>query len=143
MDRSDDRDAVRSERPQRGGGALRTLVALLVVAVIVAVVLVAVLRNTSSDSAKNDVKVTTCAASAGGKPKATGTILNHSSKTSTYVIRLEFTDPQGNTVSEGVAPVANVGANKAATWRLTGARSTKGSVRCEITGVTRTHLPGQ
>ncbi len=131
-------------RPRRRNGFLRLVVSLLVLAVIIAVVLVFAFKGTSSDNAKKDVKVTACKAdSGGGKPTASGTILNHSSKSSNYVIRLTFTDPQGNTVSEGVAAVKDVGADETAKWDLTGARDTDGSVRCEITDVSRTHLPGQ
>ena len=131
------------ERPRNRSGLLRR-VALVVLLAIVALVLVLAFKGTSSKSAKKDVTVTACRAdSGGGKPTASGTILNHSSKTSNYVIRLTFTDAQGNTVSEGVAPVKSVGADETATWDLTGARDAKGSVQCEITGVSRTHLPGQ
>lgn len=145
MDRPvDERDgAIGDDQQRRRGGLLRALAALLVLAVIAAVVLVLVIRGTSSKSAEKDVTVARCGASGGGKPKASGKVLNHSSKTSTYVIRLKFTDTQGNTLSEGVAPVGSVGANKTATWELTGDRSAKGSVRCEISGVSRTHVPGQ
>jgi hypothetical protein len=138
----DDRDGV-DDRPRRRGRLLRVVVSLLVLAVIVVIVLVLLIKGTSSKSAKKDVTVTTCRADGGGRPTASGKILNHSSKTSNYVIRLKFTDAQGNTVSEGVAPVKSVGADETATWDLTGARDVKGSVQCKITGVSRTHLPGQ
>ena len=138
------REDVVDDRPRRRNGFLRFVVALLVLAVVIAVVLFFVFKGTSSDSAKKDVKVTACRAdSGGGKPTATGTILNHSSKSSNYVIRLTFTDPQGNAVSEGVAAVKDVEADATATWDITGARDTDGSVRCELTEVSRTHIPGQ
>jgi hypothetical protein len=131
------------DRPRRRSRLLGAVVSLLVLAVIVAVVLVVVIKATSSESAKKDVTVTTCRSVDGGKPTASGRILNHSSKTSNYVIRLKFTDADGNTLSEGVAPVDSVGADETATWELTGARDVNGEVRCEITGVSRTHVPGQ
>ena len=132
------------DRPRSRGRLLRVVVSLVVLAVIVALVVVLVVKGTSSKSAMKDVTVTTCHADGGGgRPTASGKILNHSSKTSNYVIRLKFTDGQGNTVSEGVAPVKSVGANATATWDLTGARDVKGAVQCKITGVSRTHLPGQ
>jgi hypothetical protein len=139
-----ERDEGASEdRPRRRGRLLGAVVSLLVLAAVVIVVLVLVINGTSSESAKKDVTVTTCRSVDGGKPTASGRILNHSSKTSNYVIRLKFTDAEGNTVSEGLAPVDSVGADRTATWELTGARDVKGSVRCEITGVSRTHVPGQ
>jgi hypothetical protein len=131
------------DRPRRRGRLLRAIVSLLVLAVIAAVVLVIFIKGTSSKSAKKDVTVTSCSSTGGGKPKASGKILNHSSKTSNYVIRLKFTDAQGNTVSEGFAPVKSVGADETAIWDVTGDRGAKGSVRCTITGVSRTHVPGQ
>jgi hypothetical protein len=131
------------QRPRRRGGLLRVLVGLIVLAVIVVLVLVLVVNGTSSKSAQKDVTVTKCGPGDGGKPTATGRILNHSSQTSNYVIRLSFSDAQGNTVSEGVAPVKSVGAGETATWDLTGARDANGPLRCAITGVSRTHLPGQ
>jgi hypothetical protein len=124
-------------------GLLGALLSLVVLAVVVAVVLVLVFKGTSSKSAKKDVTVTACRSNADGKPTASGTIVNHSSKTSNYVIQLAFTDAQGNTVSEGVAPVKSVGVNKTAKWDLTGDRDVNGSVQCNVAGVSRTHLPGQ
>jgi hypothetical protein len=137
-----DRDVVEVP-PSRRHPLLRAIVALLVLAVIVVVVLLLFVNGTSSKSAEKDVTVTACQSHDGDKPTAAGTILNHSSKTSNYVIRLKFADAQGNTVSEGVAPVADVGADETATWDLTGARDAKGPVQCDITGVSRTHVPGQ
>src|SRR3954452_24775194 len=138
----DDRDRF-DDRARRQDGLIRVVVSLLVLVLIVGVVLVLVINGTSSKSARKDVTVTTCRASLGGKPTASGKILNHCSKTSNYVIRLKFADAQGNTVSEGVAPVKSVDADGTATWNVTGDRDVKGSVKCEITGVSRTHLPGQ
>ena len=137
-----DRDGV-GDRPRRRGRLLRVVVSLLVLAVIVALVLVLLIKGTSSKSAEKDVTVTACRSNGDGKPTASGTIVNHSSKTSNYVIRLAFTDAQGNTVSEGVAPVKSVGVDKTAKWDLTGDRDVKGSVQCDLAGVSRTHLPGQ
>jgi hypothetical protein len=119
------------------------LVLLLLVAVVAVVVAVVVTRDDSS-SAKGDVSVQSCTADpTGDKPVARGQILNHSSKDSNYVIRLKFTDPQGNQVSEGVTAVKDVGRNATAAWDITGTRSAKAPVACTVTGVTRTHIPGQ
>lgn len=122
------------------GFILGVLLLIVVAAIVVAVVLAG--RNT--DDAKSDVSVTGCQTPAGGgKPKASGRITNHSSKTSNYVVKIKFKDAAGNAVSEGAAPVQSLDANKAATWELTGDRDVKGSVTCDLTGVSRTHLPGQ
>jgi hypothetical protein len=112
--------------------------------VVAAVVLVVVLVTRTSDDAKDDVTVAACNADpGGGDPTASGQIVNDSSKTSNYVIRLRFNDAQGNGVSEGVAAVDDVEAGATASWELTGTRSARGPVTCELTDVSRTHLPGQ
>ncbi len=136
-------DVVVTEPRRRRHRLLSTLLGVVLLTVIVVAALVLLLKGTSSKSAMNDVTVTTCRAVATGKPTATGQILNHSSKTSTYVVRLKFTDPQGNTLSEGIAPVKSVGARQTAEWDLTGDRDVNGAVQCKITGVSRTHVPGQ
>ncbi len=131
--------------PRRSKGSfLRWLIPLILLLIVAAIILAVILASRSSDDAKKDVKVTSCVpGTGGGKPKASGTITNHSSKTSNYVVKLKFTDGEGNKVSEGAASVGSVDADKSAKWQLTGARSAKGSVKCEITGVARTHVPGQ
>lgn len=130
---------------QRGGRSkLWALLALLVLlaAVIVGLVLYFVGRNT--DDAKKDVTLKTCKADPqGGKPKASGVILNKSSKTSNYVVKVKFKDDQGNKLGEGAAPVKSVDSKKSAKWELTGDRDAKGPLKCEISGVSRNHVPGQ
>jgi hypothetical protein len=141
-ERAYDRDDVVVEAPRRHS-LLRFFVALLVVAAIVVVALVLFVNGTSSKSAAKDVTITACRPATADKPTAAGAIVNHSSKTSNYVIRLEFTDAQGNTLSEGVATVASVASGETATWDVTGTRDANGPVQCRITGVSRTHVPGQ
>lgn len=130
--------------PPKRGKLLRTILGLLLLLIIVAAVAAFLLARKSTDTAKKDVTVTECAADpSGGKPKASGTIDNHSSKTSNYLIRIAFKDAQGNSVTEGVDTVKSVEANKSATWELTGANSAKGPLTCDTKGVSRTHIPGQ
>jgi hypothetical protein len=126
---------------QRRRSNVGILVAVLVLAAIVVGVVVLLTRD-DSPSVRGDVAVQGCQAD-GGKPTATGTILNHSSKTSNYVIRMNFKDGSGNQVSEGVNAVNDVEAGASAQWTLTGTRAARGPVNCEVTGVTRTHIPGQ
>lgn len=134
-----------SVRVEKGGRSkLWPLLALLVllIAVIVGLVLYFAGRNTKD--ARKDVSVRSCKADPkGGKPTASGVILNNSSETSNYVIKLKFNDASGNKVSEGVAPVKDVESKKTAKWELTGGRSAKGELKCVVTGVSRNHLPGQ
>jgi hypothetical protein len=135
-------DVVVVERRRRSG--LRVLLGLLVVAVLAVVVVLVVLATKESSSAKDDVSITTCRpAAGGGKPTAAGKIANPTSKDSNYTIRLNFVDSAGNTVSQGATSVRDVAAGGTATWELTGVRSADGQVHCELSGVSRTHLPGQ
>lgn len=116
----------------------------LLILVVVIIVAVVVFTKDDSASARGDVTLQSCEADpSGDKPTASGTILNHSSKTSNYTIRLTFTDGQGNQVSEGVNSINDVEAGASATWKLTGTRAAKGPLKCEVTGVSRTHIPGQ
>jgi hypothetical protein len=129
---------------RRRGRGLRMLVGLLVLAVLVVAVVLIVLATKESSGAKDDVSITTCEpASGGGKPTASGQIDNPTSKDSNYTIRLDFVDAAGNTVSQGATSVRDVAAGGTASWELTGVRSAEGPVHCELTGVSRTHLPGQ
>ena len=137
------RDEVVAVRPRRSG-TFRVVALLLALVVVAVVILAVVLVTRTSDDAKDDVTVAACSADpGGGKPTASGQIVNDSSKTSNYVIRLRFNDNDGNAVSEGAAPVSDVEAGGTARWELTGARSADGPVTCEVTDVSRTHLPGQ
>ncbi len=131
------------ERRRRRPWLLVLVVLLLIIAVAVLAVILAH-RNSSSDKAKKDVTVGACNAPAGGgKPKAVGQIVNHSSQTSNYVVRVKFKDAQGNVVSDGLDAVKSVKASATANFSLEGASSAKGPLTCEVSSVTRTHIPGQ
>ena len=96
----------------------------------------------SSDSESDDVVVTACnAAAAGGKPSASGTISNATSKDSGYTFLVKFLDPSGNEVSQGTDAVAKVDAGGTATWDLDGITSANGPVTCKVANVTRTAVP--
>ncbi len=96
----------------------------------------------SSNSESDDVVVTACTADpAGGKPKATGTISNATSKDSGYTFRVQFLDPSENEVSQGADAVAKVDAGGTATWDLEGASSANGPLTCKVTNITRTAVP--
>ena len=120
------------------------IVALLVIAAAVVVAVVVFAGNNSSNPAKDDVTVQACNADpGGGRPAASGQVVNNTSKASNYVIRMKFLDAQGNQVSEGVDTVNDVESGATASWTLGGTRDANGPVRCELTGVSRTHIPGQ
>lgn len=142
-DRDDIAGSAAAERPRRRVWPIVLLVLLLLIIIAVVAVILAH-RNSSSDTAKKDVTITACNADpGGGKPKAEGQVVNQSSKTSNYVIRVKFTDAQGNRVAEGVDGVKGVKALETSKFTLTGDSGAKGPLKCEVSGVTRTHLPGQ
>ena len=60
----------------------------------------------SSKTAAKDVKITACTPTPnGGHPKASGQIVNHSSKASVYTIHVKFKDSAGNGVGDGFTAV--------------------------------------
>jgi hypothetical protein len=130
------------QRTRSRGSIVGALIGLLIVTAVIVLAVVVFAKNDSA--AKGDVTVQACNADAmGSKPTASGQIVNRSTKTSNYVIRLKFTDAQGNQVAEGVNGVKSVDPGASASWTLTGDRDAKGPVQCKVTGVSRTHLPGQ
>jgi hypothetical protein len=113
-----------------------------VVACLALVTAGAACSSKDDDDAAKDVKVAKCEADAGGgRPTASGSIANGSSKDSAYAFRVRFTDSSGNRVSEGAVTVAKVDAGGDATWRATGVARAKGPLTCDVTGVSRTAVP--
>jgi hypothetical protein len=97
---------------------------------------------TSSKTAAKDVTITACTASkTGGRPTASGRILNHSSKASFYTVHVKFTDSSGNGVGDGVAAVAKVDPGTTAKWHATGTLKAKGPLTCKLSSVTRNAAP--
>jgi len=92
----------------------------------------------SSNSPNADISVTSCAADpAGGKPRASGTIVNHSSKASGYTFRVRFVDTAGNVVTDAPNGVGKVEPNATAAWTALGNASAKGPLTCKLTDQTR------
>jgi len=109
---------------------------------VTAVIGVSILSGCGSGSTKSpagDVSVKTCVADpAGGKPKAEGPIVNHTTKPSAYTLRVRFLDASGNEVSQGTAAVARIEPNGTATWRAEGGASARGPLSCQLANLTRT-----
>ncbi|MDQ6614220.1 MAG: FxLYD domain-containing protein [Actinomycetota bacterium] len=92
--------------------------------------------------AEQDVTITACRDDpAGGRPTADGTIVNHSSKASTYVLDVVFIDSSGNKVSEGGATVGKVEPAATAVFHAQGLAGAKGPLTCRIATVNRTVAP--
>jgi hypothetical protein len=91
-----------------------------------------------SKSARKDVTITSCQADpGGGKPEASGTIVNHSAKTSRYAVHVKFYDSSGNAVGDGISAVASVDPDETAKWDTKGSVDAKGPVTCQLADVTR------
>jgi hypothetical protein len=96
----------------------------------------------SNKSAEKDVSITACRDDpGGGRPTADGTILNHSSKASSYVVDISFIDSSGNRVSEGGAPVGKVESGATAVFHAQGVSGAKGPLTCKVASVQRTVAP--
>jgi len=96
----------------------------------------------SGSTAAKDITITACTASpSGGRPSASGQVLNHSSKASAYTIHVKFKDSAGNGVGDGFAAVAKVAAGSTATWHADGTLDAKGPLTCSLSSVTRNLSP--
>lgn len=107
-----------------------------------AVVAVAgVLAGCGTSKNTEDAKVTACVADPGGeKPTASGTVLNSSSETSTFVLRIGFYDTSDNRVSDAVVNVGDVEPGQEGQWQTTGVASAKGPLTCEVMSLNRTSV---
>lgn len=97
----------------------------------------------ASTSGKNppekDVQVTSCAKDEFGDfPEAKLKITNHSSKTSDYLVSVEFLDADGTRKAEGTGLVSNLAPGQTAEDTAGGLAEVPGKVTCRIVKVTRT-----
>jgi hypothetical protein len=145
----------------RGGGcgkaaliALAAIGGLVVLVVVITIVAVASSDDDDGDTAtgsgvetesgntenppQDDVTLETCeAAPTVGLTTARGSILNHSSETSTYFIEVNVLDPAGTVIGNGIASVANVPAGGTATWEAPTASTHAEGVTCDLAEVNR------
>jgi hypothetical protein len=85
------------------------LVTRLVLAVCSALAAATLLAGCGTNKSTSDATVTACNADpGGGQPTAEGTVLNSSSETSTFVLRIGFYDGSNNRVSDAVVNVGDV-----------------------------------
>ncbi|MGH9124271.1 MAG: FxLYD domain-containing protein [Acidimicrobiales bacterium] len=96
---------------------------------------------TSTASAEKDVMTTTCTVGANGRPTVMGTVDNHTSKASTYVIAVGFYDSAGNRVSDAGASLGKVEPSQTATFVASGTAKANGPLTCKLLSVTRTVAP--
>ncbi|MFJ4849167.1 FxLYD domain-containing protein [Streptomyces sp. NPDC088733] len=70
-------------------------------------------------------------------PSAKLTITNRSSKTSNYMVEVEFVDAKGTRISEGYAATNNLRPGRTAKEEAQGTAEATGKVTCRVTEVTR------
>lgn len=92
----------------------------------------------SVSGARADVRLTKCSVEPStGWPTAELRVTNHSSKTSDYVIQVEFVGADGVRIAEGAAVASNLAPDQVANESASGLREASGKVVCRITDVTR------
>ncbi len=76
------------------------------------------------------------------KPRAVGEVRNASSKRSSFFIRIEFHDSDGNRLSEGLDTITDVEPGATEPFEIQGVADARGPVTCEVATVRRTAAPG-
>lgn len=88
--------------------------------------------------ATGDVKIDACTVDDLIKwPAAELTITNRSSKTSNYMVQVEFVDSSGTRIGEGLAAANNLAPGRQAKETAQGLKKATGKVTCRVTEVTR------
>jgi hypothetical protein len=96
------------------------------------------LNGTHPPQADINADATKCAVDALGDAGAKGTLTNHSSKQSNYLITVRFTDASGTQFGNGNAAVQNVLPGSTATWDATGVdKPSSASWKCTVAQVER------
>ncbi|QQZ56875.1 hypothetical protein IFE09_27130 [Streptomyces microflavus] len=88
--------------------------------------------------AEGDVEITGCEVNGStGWPKADVLITNRSSKTSNYIVSVEFVDGTGKRLGEAFAATNNVAAGQEVEETAQSLDKVDGKVTCKVTKVTR------
>lgn len=92
----------------------------------------------NADDATGDVEIGSCQVDPTLHwPSADLKITNHSSKSSNYIVNIEFVDAGGTRLAEGIAATNNLAAGQAANVKAAGTAEVKGKVSCKVSKVTR------
>ena len=118
-------------------GALAAVVVIIVV-VVVLVIAPAGTNESPGNPPSADVRITSCTVDAATRlPSAGLEIRNHSSKTSTYGVTVEFRAPNGTRLSEGAALSLTVASGQKVTATAGGQDQVAQKVTCKVTKVNR------
>lgn len=94
--------------------------------------------NNGENPPQADVSITSCDLDQYlSYPQATLHITNHSTKTSDYMIEVNFLDASGTKIADGTAISNNIEAGQSAIEKATGLSSMKGAITCKVTDVNR------
>lgn len=97
--------------------------------------------QTNSGNSENpppdDVELNDCSATEFGTVAASGVIVNHSSKPSTYFIEVEFVDASGTRFDESIASSSTVAPGQQVEWEAPGIEGPRDGMQCRITSVER------
>jgi hypothetical protein len=74
-------------------------------------------------------------------PAAEVKITNHTSKSSNYMVQVEFVDETGTRIGQGVAATNNLAPGQSALEKAQGAATAKGKISCKVSDVTRYAAP--
>ncbi|MFC1431405.1 hypothetical protein ACEZDB_12200 [Streptacidiphilus sp. N1-3] len=126
-------------------GCLGAVVAIVAIIVVLAVVLAGSSSKTDVPSVTNkahppadDVRITSCDVdSTTSLPTAKLLITNKSSKTSTYLVTVEFDKADGTRVSEGATGSTSVASGQKVETSAGGPDQVTGTITCKVTDVTR------
>ncbi len=91
-----------------------------------------------ADGPEGDVEITACeVADFTNWPSAKVTITNRSSKTSNYIVQVEFLDAGGTRLGDGTAAANNLDPGQSAKETAQGLSKVSGKITCEVADVTR------
>jgi hypothetical protein len=94
--------------------------------------------RSGAEGPTGDVRIAACEIESFTKwPSAKVTITNRGSKTSNYMIQVEFLDANGTRISEGFAATNNLRPGRIAKETAQGTAEASGRVTCRVTEVTR------
>ncbi|MFN2607716.1 MAG: FxLYD domain-containing protein [Acidimicrobiales bacterium] len=103
----------------------------------------AALFGCGTSKSTTDATVSACTADpGGGRPTAEGQVVNTSSKTSSFFLRIGFYDASGNKVTDGVDQVGSIDPGKGGPWHATGVQDAKGPLTCKVVTLRRTVAVG-
>jgi hypothetical protein len=118
--------------------------AVIVIGIIVVVVAILATSSTSPGSgtkthpAAADVSITTCSVGPTlNLPRATGAIVNHSSRYSDYSFTVSFLNKRGEEVAKGSGGKNHIAAQQTVTWAVMGDTPNDGPLTCKLVGVSR------